>query len=275
MAIDRVGKDDILAGYDMFEHCPFYALFEDYRGKAKDLKFVFKDGGREQGRELLAQNLDVLERSGYEPVYLIRFYEETGKGDKITDVTPYCGSFRFRIKDPAGVGALSLQPVVANEGSPQFLSFLMMERDKLMRENLELKEEVRGLEREVFDLETEAAETPEDDKIGGMLGTVLKAGDEHPWVRDILKDAVYGFQKIFQRPMAAEPVHLAGVDSSPDERVNAAIEVLIKFYVTQAGGNKPEGFTNFANDMELLAKMTGNPLDFNYALSKLRENFKK
>ena len=270
--IDRVGIEDILAGYDMYEACPYYALFAQDRGKVKDLKFVFKDGDREEGKKLLQDNLEVLKRTGFEPVYLLRFYEDVDSKGRITDTTAYSGSFTFRIK-PAEyvpierVGAMTHQ----SAGQPsEFLQFLLSERNELQRRVEDLEEKNEALEQIVRDYENEPEHTTE----GGFMGAI-----KNPEVREAIKDGIYLLKSIFSNKPVDENTAqaLAGLDGQgdPQDRINNAVGILLTYYISQANGNRDAGYANFASDMELLAKMTANPLDFNYAISKLRESFKK
>lgn len=296
MALDRVGKSDILAGYDLYEDHPFFALFEDNR--QKDLKFSYTGNDREEGKRLLAQNLEVLERSGTEAVYKLRFYSTLDKSGTLKDSTPCNGSFTFRMKQPTTLTA------AGGASSDQFTQFLMSERQLLTAKLEDQQEELEEI-RELLE-QKEAIGTGQ---VKGIIGQIGRVGMEFPWMQDIIKDLVNVAKNIFvkapghnhmERHIQPDTGGIAGVDADqvtdteappagearPDERLHAAINKLTGWYILHCAElNKKQfaalddetkeaaritGFVRFVEDMEILAKLTNNPQLMKVALSNLR-----
>ena len=278
--IHRKGIEDIIRGFDAHaENCPYYALFESRGEKPGMLIYPYTGEDKERGREILAQNLETIEATGSTAIYLMRFYKVLDKNENITSRTEDSGAFRFRVLEPENKSMLRYEtignaPVIAGPGQNNFLEFLIKERDILKEKNEELESENEQLKEDIRAMEAAPQEGGADLGVIGMIG---EAGNRFPWMQNIVKDLGYIVAKATTRQNNEIPQAIAGLpsDATPDQRVNGAIGVLLEYYVSQAQGNKAEGFSKFADDMELLAKMTVNPLDFNYAISKLRENFKK
>lgn len=271
MAIDRVGVSDILVGYDMYKDCPYYAFFEDAKGH--DLKYVYKDGDRPEGKKLLMENLKALEQKGTEAVFVIRFYEELPDKKDVNWNTPCSGSQRIKIKETATMVAMAAQQA----GGSDFTNFLMkqLDNEKEARENLE--DELS----EIKELLLEKEKTPPDEAGLGIIGQIGRAATSYPVFGEILKDwSTVLKHKFMAFAGPAQASNIAGVETDtslpPDQRVNNAIRKLIEYYIRRYGGTgddetkRKTGFTVFAADMELLANLTSDPDVMDLALKKLR-----
>jgi len=273
--IDRTGKDSVMMGWDTYiARYPIWSLHE-YSGKKIGLaKFT---GGPED-RQLFLDMLTAAEQSGTQQGYCICFWNETESGDQPKGAEPP-GSFTFNLKPIYGavarMGGVGESAAMAPTHGPEFIAYLYGQIAKLESKCEILEDEKNELENELRQIETEQ-ETAHQGQNLGTLGKIGEAFKEYPELKSLAQDGIYMLRKLFEKRTDAPPVALAGLpsDAAPGARYDAAVETLLNFYVTQAN-DKNVGFNNFANDMELLAKMTSSPLDFNYAISKLRENFKK
>lgn len=283
MGLERVGMEDIKAGYQMYQESPFYAVFERANGgsgttKPGRLLFSFKDGDRDkEGWQLLEQNLRVLANTAPTLPHIIQFYDDIGKKDRIDSNTPYTGSFTFRMQK-----ADSFTPAINGIGaatSPADMSFLNYLQTELRLEkeaNQDLRQEVQELEEEL----EEYRHQPEGKEIGGIIGHVGEAGNKYPWIADIIKDWSTVIKHTFTGAAGRQqqPSHISGIDNTgpPDQRVNNAIKVLVQWYADEYGqGDNPDekmkaGFTKFADDMQALASLTTDNDMMHLALKKLR-----
>jgi hypothetical protein len=163
----------------------------------------------------------------------------------------------------------------AADGSDKFLNFLQSERLRLLDKVAELEAENEELKEEIQEIDAESQHANAGKNMGvmGQIGEAVK----NPEFMSMLRDGIYLIRKTLEKPGPAQPQAMAGVkeNASDGEKVRAAIETLRVFYTDQAGGDWAKGAEALANDMQLLAQMTANPLDFNYAIAKLRDNFKK
>lgn len=276
--IDRTGKDSVMTGWDTYiKRYPMWSLHEYGGKKIGTAKFT----GRENDRQLFLDMLTAAEQAGTAQNYCICFWPDQDADEIPKGIEP-AGSFTFSLKPIYGavsrIGGVGDMPQ-APPSSPEFITYLYGQISKLESRVEVLEDEKMELENEIREMAAEADQASAN--AGKNLGAIGKIGEalkEYPELQSLAKDGIYMLQKLFQkRPEQAAPTALAGVpgDAPPNQRYDAAVETLLQYYVSQAGGDKAKGFNDFANDIELLARMTANPLDFNYAISKLRENFKK
>ncbi len=282
--VERVGLDDIKAGYDLYTGCPYYALFETKAANSRQtgrLIYPYKGGDREEGWKLLEQNLQVMLNTAPTIKHIIQFYDKLGKHDSLDDRTACSGSLLIRMKPadtymPAinGIGAANLQ------ADNSFLNYLQTELH-LAKEKIEEQERIIGdLEADVRDLEEDAAK-PAGKEIGGIIGQIGQAGNEFPWMQDIIKDGITFLKHTFSknmRPADDRQGHaMAGVsDQLPyAERLGQAQNKMLTWYAktygdleTQEGRQK--GAEKFADDMMLLANLTADDDMMHLVLKKLR-----
>ena len=179
---------------------------------------------------------------------------------------------QFRIKE-AGYGSAAAAP--AGGQASDFTNFLMMQWQQEKEEKAELLEELNEIRQEIQELQEQPQGAGAD---MGFIGQIGAVGQQYPWMQDIMKDVLYMAKKIFSKPDPMRSATIAGMqadpNATPDVRMNAALKVLIEYYVTKAG-DKTKGFTELAQDLEMLAQMTADPLDFDYAIAKMRSHFKQ
>lgn len=288
MAMERVGLDDIKAGYAMFKGCPFYAIFErtPTSGKTGRLLFTFKDGDREQGWEELQQNLVVLENTAPTVPHIIQFYDQPGKGGKLDSNTDYAGSFVFRMK-PANTYAPAINGMGNIQADNSFLNYLQTELRMEKECNMELRAEVEDLKEQILELE----DVPEQKQIGGIIGQIGQAGNEFPWLQETIKDGLTILKNALkpprhQREHQHEQEHehhgghsMAGVNTAEmpyKDKIAHAQRILMTWYARQYGNLETEegrlkGAEKFADDLLLLAIITDDDDTMHLALKKLRQ----
>jgi hypothetical protein len=272
--IDRQGRDSVMTGWDTYiNRYPLWSLHE-YNGKKIG---IAKFTGNSDDRQLFSDMLTAAEQSGTTQGYCLCFWDDQD-GQQIPKGIEPPGSFTFNLKQSyspapmAGIGGPA-------SGGDSFLIFLQNERNRLTDRVGELEQENEELREDLRAIEAEQAQASTGKNMGviGQIGEAVK----NPEFMNMVKDGIYILRKAFEKPAPTQtpaPQAMAGVtvdgQNTPTQRVNAALETLVIYYTAQAG-DQAAGLDNFANDMELLARMTANPLDFNYAISKLRDNFKK
>jgi hypothetical protein len=287
MAGDRVGWDQIKQGYKMYKDCPYYALFEGTstgRRSPGRLLFCYKGGDRDgEGWTMLEQNLQVAEETTPESLFVLQFYDRLGKNDSIDPVTPYAGSFPLRMRErPAFTPAINGVKQFQDTGFLAYLQAQLLEKDVKIRE---LEDEVLDLQQENDNL---VRGNEPKTQISGIVGQIGEAGNQFPWLADIIKDWSTVLKHKFgaggRGSVAVSGVPGAGTQQAPadtsalpwNKRYEAARKVLMEWYAriygdleTQEGREK--GCQQFASDMESLAKITADDDYMMLALKKLRQ----
>lgn len=282
MAASIVGWEAVKKQFDLYDDMPYYALFEGKGSsdKAGRLIYPFKGDNKAMGWDLLQENLQASEQNTPEACYIIQFYDELPKSGKLDVSTPYSGSFKFALK---GYEAYKGGAAIAGTlpASNDFNAFLRFELDSSRARVRELEQENRQLEDQIADLE----DMKEEPAIEGALGQIGAAGNQFPWLAEILKDWSTVLKHKFTGPggggsfrPAGAGGGLAGVatDAPPDQKINAALKTLVSWYTLQYGGagTKEEqherGFQKFAEDLTLLANLTADTDMLHIVLKKLR-----
>lgn len=282
--MERVGLSDIKAGFDMYESCPYFALYEKSNGNSTrpgQLLFAYKEDDKQAGWNLLEQNLQVLEQSAPTIMHIIQFYDKlTNKGD----LGACTGSFRLRMKPadtyvPAisGIGGQTIQ------ADNSFLTFLQNEL-RFAKEKIEDQERTIADQDELIRELEEDNNKPAEKQIGGILGVVGEFGQQYPWAQKYI-DKGFGILAGILSPNSGNQEQqrqghaMAGIpdDLAPDERIKQAIKILAAWYnkeYAQEGKTAEEnhviGFTQFSNDMMGLAELTKNTPMMKMALGTLR-----
>jgi hypothetical protein len=290
MAIERIGKDAIRSGFDMYKASPYYALFETLgtsgRFKAGRLLYAYKgeDLPRE-GWKLLEDNLQVIEANAPTSPVIIQFYDKLGKGDSIDSSTPYAGSFLFRMREREYTPAIS--GVSAGGTSSDFLNYLQNELLQEKQKNLLLQDEVDDLKAELDEVQEQQ---PKKEKITGIIGAIGEAGNQFPWLAEVIKD----WSTVFKHKMSnnfggRQQPHggiagVPGTDAPPRQqtgsgswaqRYEAARQQIMTWYAKEYGDlqtaeGREKGCHAYATDMELLASLTEDDDMMRLALKKLR-----
>lgn len=290
MAAERIGKEQVISAFEMYKE-PYFALFEATPGGRGDktgrLLYSYTGDDRDDdGIKQLQQNLEVLEATAPTTAHIIQFYKDLGKRDSIESSTPYTGSFKFRMApytyDPATRGgAISGVGMVAPGND--FLAYLQRE--------IHMKDEkILMLERTVEDLEEDVRAYEEQDQapaIDGVLGKIGEAGNQFPWLANIIQEwstvIKHKFSNGQQQQDHQQHHHhaasMAGVatDAPPAQRIQHALGILLEWYKIHYGGSgkteqeqKQLGAEQCANDLQLLARLTGDDDMMKLALKKLR-----
>jgi len=258
---DRVGVKDVMDGFDAYSDFPFFALFQ-----GKEVKFVYADDDAEKGRRLLEDNLNVLARNGSTALFTLRFYTDTDKKGTITISTPYSGSFSFKITTPV---TFELNKAGANlpANNDQFLAFLIAERDQLKQQVSELQEENEELKDLLAEADDNEGNEPKKDL--GFIGLIGEAGNQFPWMQDMIKEGFTILKHKFAKPQHAGA--MAGItldpNQRPDEQVNKALKHIISFYVNKYG--EVEGWKLCALHLTKLAELTEDEDIYALAIKKL------
>jgi hypothetical protein len=285
MAAERIGKEQVLAAFDMYKE-PYFALFEGGIGKSdrtgRLLYSYTGDERDEEGLKQLQQNMEVLEATAPVMPHIIQFYSDLGKRGTIEPGTPYTGSFKFRMQpytyDPGRPAVISGVGAVAPGND--FLAYLQRELHMEKEKNLMLEREVEEIKEELEDLERDTAGEP----IDGMLGKIGEAGNRWPWLADIIKDWSTVIKHKVANTAGQQQQHhhhagsMAGVatDAPPATRINQALMILLEWYRKEYGGagteaeQKQRGAEQCANDLALLARLTEDDDMMKLALKKLR-----
>jgi regulator of replication initiation timing len=258
---DRVGVQDVMQGYDAYSDFPFFALFQ-----GKEVKFVYTDDDADKGRRLLQDNLDVLARNGSTALFTLRFYTDTDRKGAITISTPYSGSFSFKVTQPVTF-ELNKPGAIMPANNDQFLAFLISERDQLKLQVQELQEENEELKDLLAETDDKDTEPKKDLGIIGMIG---EAGNQFPWMQDLIKEGFTILKHKFAKPQAHAGA-MAGItldpNETPDVQVNKAIQHIITFYVNKYG--QAEGWKLCAAHLTKLAELTEDEDIYALAIKKL------
>lgn len=254
---DRVGIPDVMQGYEAYSDYPYFALFS-----GKELKFVYTDEDQDKGKRLLEENLAVLSKNGSNAMFTLRFYTDTDKKGAIKHDTPYSGSFNFKVSQP-----VSMMPQLGIQNNDQFLAFLIAERDQLKEENKELKEENEELKDLLAEADDNNGNEPKKDL--GFIGLIGEAGNQFPWMQDIIKDGFTLLKHKFAKPQHAGQMAGITLDPSqrPDEQVNKALKHIISFYIKKYG--EAEGWRLCAEHLTKLAELTEDEDIYAIAIKKL------
>lgn len=259
---DRVGVQDVMNGFDAYSTYPYFALFQ-----SKEIKFTFTEDDPERGRKLLEDNLNVLHRNGSTALFTLRFYNNLDKNGAIKDVTPYSGSFSFKVTVPV---TFELNKPGANlpANNDQFLAFLISERDQLKLQVQELQEENEELKDLLAESDDNEGNEPKKDL--GFIGLIGEAGNQFPWMQDIIKDGFTLLKHKFAKPQAHAGA-MAGItldpNETPDKQVNKAITHIISFYTNKYG--QQEGWKLCAVHLTKLAELTEDEDIYALAIKKL------
>lgn len=266
--MDAIGREQVMRQFKQLytEQNPYFAVFES-AGK-KDQKRTWRESDIDGGTAFLEAYLKDLEVMNDTSALCIRFYDELDKG-KITPKSEWVQSLQFRMKEA------SYGPSAAPTGgqASDFTNFLMMQWQQEKETREELQEELTELHEEIKALQ----ETPAPGADMGFIGQIGAVGQQYPWMQDIMKDLVFMVKRVFSKPDAQQAAHIAGIMDKtlqPDTRMNNALKILIGYFAKKAG-DQQKGFIMLTENLEMLAEMTENPLDFDYAVAKLRENFAK
>ena len=279
--MERAGIEDIKAGFNLYPDCPFYAIFETQNvnsSKAGRLIYAYKEGDRDNGWNQLQLNLMATESSSGNPRFVIQFYEQLDpKKNTIDTNTPYAGSFLFRCKKNENLPT-SINGVIQPMQDQSFLNYLQQEFRYEKENNQVLQEKVEDLECEIEELNAAKTEKP----IGGIIGQIGEAGNQFPWIADVIKDGFTVLKSLLRAPVPApgnaRNPGIAGIheNSPPDQLINNAIQTLVAWYIKEYGTGETEeeqrssGFKQFANDMQQLAALTADSDIMHLALKKLR-----
>lgn len=288
MALERIGMQDVKAGYDLYNKYPYYAIFESstHKEKTGQLLYAYREDDRNgQGWEILKQNLEVIEQNGPTDIHILRFYDEDLGGKRIDSNTPYAGSFRFRMQQFAP--AMSTR---GGGGGFEIMNQLFASKLELLDQKWgeRFRDQEREHQKKVEELEAELETADQDDEteIGRIksIGSVIgELGEQFPWMQDPVKKIVNAITDIFSN----HPHGHAGMGSVPgqahdieyedmtdtttnaEEQLNKEVQRLMTFFVKNYGNPATtEGRQQGVNKMVQVFHKLGEMADTNPAKLK-------
>lgn len=241
--IDLRGKDQVLQQFDLFD-TPFFAVYQ-----GKDLKFYHDVDNIDEAKELLSQNLDVLEFNASTAPFKIVYYTQLNNAGKLTQDNTK-GSATFRVCSPG------VAPNNPNYGELSMVGSYQRKRENEMIELLQQKIDEQN-EKIALLIEAQEAEKEEPETVSGVQG-VIGALMANP----VLQEAIIGrllnlVDKILPAPGGqSNTAAIAGVTDESD--VQSAIRTLFDAGMTIA-------------DLQKLADLSkSNPALFKMLLGQLR-----
>lgn len=254
IGIDLRGKDQVINQFDLFS-TPYYCVMQ-----GKDIKFYYADDNMDEARELLENNLNVLEQNGSVAPFKIVYYTGINEKGKLV-AENIKGSNTFRVCSP---GMAPNNPMYQNveSGLPIWQSKKMSGID---REELEeLKNKIQYLEDQNEELISKLEESEEAIEqpagIGGLLNGLL----QNPEIQTALIGRILGFVDTLlpQKNNYMNSAQIAGTEDNNFAKINLQeIEAVEKL--------KGAGMTT--DDLCKLANISvNNSAYFNMLLNTLR-----
>lgn len=273
-ANEVIGWEAIKRQYDLYKDCPYFALCDARKNSDQpgNIIFTYKGGDKPEGWEMLKENLQAGEQNAPDAPYILLFYEELSKSGKLDKSLAAAGYFRLRLQAYEGykpaIGAVSTLP--AGRDFNEYLRFELDGAKALIRE---LQGEKEDLKDQVADLEDQLAGGTKE--IGGVIGQIGEAGNQFPWLADIIKEGITFFKHKYGGGHA-QAAHggINGVGNPQD--MPAAQNMLLTWYTKEYGGGgsdepaRKAGADMFIKDMCLLAGLTKDDDMMRLALKKLR-----
>lgn len=247
IGIDLKGLDQVIDTY-VYRGIPNYQVMS-----GKDLKFYYAGNNIDEGREVLMNNLKVVQDNGSTAVYKIIYFD--GESDGKLNKSEIVGSNSFRLLMPDEEKEM-YRSRMAGVGSSQ-LDQIKQLLETLIQQSAGLESRIAALE--AFDEEEDEPEEKKEGGIAGLLSGIL----EDPQIKSIVVNGIVDLVKKVKPGNAIEdrPVPSAAVGniSAEDvEKMNQAILILMD-----------KGMT--ADDLTKLANIAkDDPITFTFLLNKLR-----
>lgn len=273
MATTVIGWDAIERQYNLYKDYPYYGLFDAKKNSdlPGNMIFPYKGGDKKEGWEVLRENLLAAEQNSPEAPFIIQFYEQLSKSDRLDKNTPASGFFKFSLKPYEGYKP-AINGVPAGNDFNQYLRFQLDEAKVRIRE---LEQDKEDLEDEI-----ESYKVKDDGKeIGGVIGQIGDVTNKYPVLAEIAKDLMTMFKHSFIKPHTQPAAAAGGIGSVTTEApadLGTAQKILLSWYAKEYGGGsdteegRRKGAEMFVKDMCLLAKLTIDDDMMRLALKKLR-----
>ena len=251
--IDRVGYDSVLNGFDLHEK----SVYSVWQGKT--LKFYCISDDLDDAKNKLAENLNGIHNSST-AMYEIRFYE-TNPEKGITNATPYCGSFTFKMNNGIGneLGQVRLEPY----GDASLTAYLRKENDvfKKRLDELESSLKLDG----VGDIDL--PEPTMFDKVIGLINDNPKLQDSVVSILSGIAGSIFGSQVV---KSITNQAAIAGIEIDPNlgpqEKFLAVIDALTNASTEAEHISK---VNRFSESMRRLLAIDGDLLNTLEKLSNL------
>lgn len=298
MAVERIGLEDIRAGYKMYKDARYYGLFDtNGRSAVNNVLFTYKGEDLEKdGWHQLEENLQAAQQSAPDMPFIIRFYDQLGKREGIDKSTPSIGCFQMRMNKYEGY-----KPAVvgAGGGGMDMINQLFQAKLDLLQQTYDSK--IEQMEREHED-ELDELEKEADKRSSGKLGAIGQIGEalqQYPVLADLAKPLVeslkdmltLGRHKLRSHTQHHAPADggIAGVDTAEApaaehqaaatgtyrESIDRSLHKMFTWYAKQEGPiddkeARQRGADKMAADMAMLADLTEDTDMMLLALKKLR-----
>lgn len=236
------GPENVLAAFNRHEN-PVFSVWQ-----GKDLIFSHNAEDTEAAERLLSENLDALAETQNRSIFKIKFHPAVVP-NYITDKSPVCGSFTFRVAEwnPGGMrpdGSLIPHPANSYSGA------IMEKLNKIAETQNSLESRLSAIEEE------------EEEEEKGILGAVENYSEvfnklcQNPVILNLITRLLGNV-----KPEPVTAAALAGVDD--DAKLTAAINKL------------KAADPQLADDLTKLSVIAEqNPQQFNFLLSTLRSMVK-
>lgn len=214
--IDLRGSEQVLQSFDL-NATPFFAIYQ-----GKDLKFQHLENDIDSAKELLVNNLNVLEQGGSSaPLKIVYYYDLNSNGKLSNENIKGSNTFRICNGGPSNYNSF-------NDGQVIPIPY------RESRANREQEARILALEQRLLEAEAEEEEeTPQ--AVGGMQG-VLAGLLNNPQIQDALVGRLIGFlDKILpaQTPAGNIPAMVSGA-SDDDQQIRQSLQTLFSKGMTVA-----------------------------------------
>ena len=218
--IEWYSVEQVLSGFDGHAKARDTVYYSIWQGKS--LRFGFNDGDINEGRDILAENLQPLQINGNTATYTIKFHPGPDASGYITDKTPVMGSFNFKVTEPfykiAGPGNMPPPAPAAQPAQDDKLNKIL---DLLMAQDQRIKE-LEEAEPDIIYQDEEEEEEPDTySKAIGQVQNVERLINESPLLNDLYTHLRLGV-KVLAKRFGVEPeneyknnYNIAGMSQQP------------------------------------------------------------
>lgn len=194
-SVEWYTADQVLNGYDMHargREAVYYSIWQ-----SKSLRFGYNNGDVNEGRDILADNLQPLINNQVGSTYTIKFHPEPDSSGYITDRTPVMGSFNFKISEPYSQRVGQVQPIAQAPASKDD------KLDKIINLLITQEQRIKALEEEeteiVYEDEEEESEEDQYTKAIGAVQNVERLINESPLLNDVYTHLRLGLRVLAKR----------------------------------------------------------------------------
>ncbi len=269
-------KAGVLSVFDL-QGQPVFSLWETREAPS----FSCIDDRPAERRKMLEHYLDVIKDSGTTADYTIKFHEDDDK--RVTNKTPVIGSLSFKLNNEMGMEGIGS----VRGGNSNMMDQLFSAKMDLMEERYKrlMEDQQREHDDELDELEEKT--TGRKKKLGA-LGMIGEAGNDYPWMQDIIKEGINmlkDFVTVSKHKMRSNPAQheggIAGVetDAPPVDtngKITAAQNKLMAWFANEYGDmdskeGRAKGAAEYANVLTMLANLTADDDMMKLAIKKLKQ----